>query len=127
MASCTFCGEKIAFKTVYGDKRRKFPIQGAIQEDQATIMCLLCHRLMHTACVHEHGTEIPGSHLLFADRSFADHVAREQLAGDDIAFCGDCYPKVRDQIVANYEKAGRDEEAARFLEELEKNSADESP
>ena len=125
MASCTFCGERIAFKTVYADKRSKFPTQGAIQEGQATIMCFSCRRLMHTDCVREHGSEIPGSHLLFADGHFADSVSQRQLAGDDIAFCGECFPKVRDQIAANYREAGRGEDAVRFLAELENNDPDD--
>ena len=121
MASCTFCGDKIAFKTVYGDKRNKFPTQGAIQEWQVTIMCFSCRRLMHTECVGEHGTTIHGSHVLFSDPSLVDRVAQQQLAGDDIAFCGDCFGKVRDRIVANYREAGRGGDADRFLAMLENN------
>lgn len=125
MAECTFCGDKIAFKTVYRDKRQKFPTKGAMGDGQVAITCLGCNRIMHTDCVREHGTTIPGSHVLFADPAMREFVAEERLAGEDIAFCLRCYDDVKDRIVRDYRDAGRDDEAARFLEVLEGSDEDD--
>jgi hypothetical protein len=124
MAECTFCGEKIAFKTVYRDKRQKFPMKGTMRDGQVTITCLGCNRIMHTECVREHGTTIPGSHVLFADAAMRQFVAEERMAGDDIAFCLRCYDDVKDRIVRDYRDAGRDDEAAGFLAVLEGSEED---
>ena len=125
MVECTFCGDKIAFKTVYRDKRQKFPMKGPMRDGQVTITCLGCNRIMHTDCVREHGTTIPGSHVLFADAAMRQFVAEERMAGDDIAFCLRCYDDVKDRIVRDYRDAGRDDEAARFLSVLEGSEEDE--
>lgn len=124
MAECTFCGDKIAFKTVYRDKRQKFPMKGSMRDGQVTITCLGCNRIMHTDCVREHGTTIPGSHVLFADAAMRQFVAEERMAGDDIAFCLRCYDDVKDRIVRDYRDAGRDDEATGFLEGLEGSEED---
>ena len=89
------------------------------------ITCLGCNRIMHTDCVREHGTTIPGSHVLFADPAMREFVAEERLAGEDIAFCLRCYDDVKDRIVRAHRDAGRDDEAARFLEVLEGSDEDE--
>ena len=118
MVECAFCGDKIAFKTVYRDKRQKFPTKGTMRDGQVAITCLGCNRIMHTECVREHGTTIPGAHVLFADPAMRHFVAEERMAGEDIAFCSRCYDDVKERIVRDYRDAGREDEATRFIEAL---------
>jgi len=119
MAECTFCGERVSYKTVIHDKRKRHPKMGAIHEGQDVIHCLSCERSMHTACVVEHGTTLPGSHVQFASKAMRGYVADKKMEGEDLAFCLRCYDDVTGQIVNAYRDSGEDDKASSFLKELE--------